>query len=66
MVDVFPNPEGVELQIVLGDAVTFNCSHGLTSNEPPLALSQVPAAVGPVLQPHQLFSALTLPADTKE
>ena len=59
IVEVFP----LELQIVFGDAVTFNCNHGVASRFAPLALSQAPAAVGPVLQPHQLFSALTLPAD---
>ena len=72
MVDVFPSVDGVELQIVAGDAVTFNWSHGLASNEPPPATSP-PAwlhgaveetPTGFVLQPHQLFSAFTLPGDS--
>ena len=72
MVEVFPRVEGVLLQIVLGEAVTFNCSHGLASNEPPPAKSppawlhgEVDAPLtGFVLQPHQLFSAFTLPGDS--
>ena len=72
IVEVFPSVDGVELQIVLGDAVTFNCSHGLASNEPPPTTSppawlqgDVDATpTGFVLQPHQLFSAFTLPADS--
>jgi hypothetical protein len=69
MVEVFPRVVGVLLQIAVGEDVTFNCSHGLASNEPapgapvPAALLQVPAAIGPVLQPHQLFSAFTLPSE---
>lgn len=39
MVEVFPDVDGVVLHIVLGEAVTFNCSHGLASNEPPPATS---------------------------
>ena len=39
IVEVFPRVDGVLLQIVPGEAVTFNCSHGLTSNEPPPATS---------------------------
>ena len=66
MVEVFPRSDGVLLQIVPGEVVTINCNHGSASNEPPPpasppALSQVPEAVGPVLQPHQLFSAFTFP-----
>ena len=71
-VEVFPSVDGVLLQIVLGEAVTFNCSHGLASNEPPPATSppawlqgEVEATpTGFVLQPHQLFSAFTLPGDS--
>lgn len=66
IVDVLPRVDGVLLQIVLGEAVTFNCSHGSASTEAPPALSQVPDAVGPVLQPHQLFSAFMLPEDETE
>jgi hypothetical protein len=69
-VEVFPGVDGMLLQIVVGEAVTFNCNQGLASNVPapgvpiPAALLQVPAAVGPVLQPHQLFSAFTMPSDS--
>ncbi len=57
------------LQIIVGDDVVFNCIHGSISNEPPpaaspLALLQAPAVKGLVLQPHQLFSAFTLPSDS--
>ena len=68
IVEVLPGPPA-PLHIEEGDAVVFNCSHLPSANEPlpgapmPLALSQEPAAVGPVLQPHQLFSAFTLPSE---
>lgn len=39
MVEVFPRVDGVPLQIVPGEAVTFNCSQGLASKEPPPATS---------------------------
>ena len=70
IVDVLPRVDGVLLQIVPGEAVTFNCSQGFASSEPPPATSP-PAwlqgdvedpLTGFVLQPHQLFSAFTLPA----
>ena len=35
MVEVLPAFEGAVLQIVVGEAVTFNCNHGLASNDPP-------------------------------
>ncbi len=51
--------------IGFGEALTFNTSHGLASAVPvmpsqPLAL--IPPTPGPSLQPHQLFSALTVPS----
>ena len=46
--------------IGLGDALTPSCSHGLKSAVP-VTVSQ-PALPGPALQPHQLFSAVTMPS----
>ena len=68
---VLPRPAGV-LQIGLGEAVVFNCSHGSASNaprpttSPPAWLQGAVEArfTGFVLQPHQLFSAFTLPEDS--
>ena len=65
-VAVFPKPAAV-LQIVLGDADVFNCSHGVVVSTPAppaptiAALLHAPAVVGSVLQPHQLLVAFTLP-----
>src|SRR5687768_8309011 len=67
-VDVFPGPTAVG-QIGVGDAVALSTKNGTDVRvpAPPIptiaALSQVPAAAGPVLQPHQLLVASTLPAE---
>jgi hypothetical protein len=57
------------LQTVIGEAVVFNCSHLVKIKAPPPTslLAWLQGAVettftGFVLQPHQLFSASTLPA----
>ncbi len=50
------------LMAVLDD-VTVNTSHGSTSTLPP-TVSQ-PLCPGPALQPHQLFSPLTLPVPVR-
>ncbi len=68
MVEVLVGVLAAVLQIIVGEAVVFSCNHLVSTSEPPPATSP-PAlshgdAVGPLLQPHQLFSAFTLPADS--
>jgi hypothetical protein len=54
IVDVLPNP------IVPGDALMPSTSQGLKSTVP--RTPSQPVLPGPALQPHQLFSAVTVPS----
>ncbi len=56
---VLPRP-AVVLQIGLGEAVDFNCSHLVTVITAPAANAVASLVPGPVFTPHQLLSAIVV------